>query len=470
MSETYSQRLENMFCFAKDVLGYGKLTELHVSWFDALLKHRFILLLAPPRHYKSTVCTITYPLFRLTEDHNMRILIVNETLDTAKLFLGEIKSHLRDNPKFRSRYGEWNVMADAWTEDRILIPRTVIRKEPSIACASVLGTIVSIHPNLIILDDPCSNRNTLTPSQRLKIINWFQRDLLPRLDNGGQIVVVMTRWHTDDLAGWIMNNVGYNDWAVISLAAERYDEQGNHHILFPEVFSKEELEREKARLGTANYNCVYLSDPSGQEGTDFKASWIDSGRYDKLPERLKVVAAVDPAISQKDKACDFAYSVVGKDKEGTVFVLDAFKGSLDIVAQLNAVKRLNRIHSPEIIVIESNGYQASFAQMVKNEPEIKAKIVELNNREDKHARIRTLAPQFERGQIRLPRRGDGWVEQLEYQLLHFPNTKDDMLDALWMAVGGVKDPKRTPAIWYTDDFGYEGYYRRRGAMPAAGWR
>lgn len=445
---TDHERLEDLFCFASDVLGYDKLGELHVTWFDALLRHRFLLLLAPPRHFKSTVCTVAYPLWRLTQDHDTRIMLANESLDNSKAFLREMKGHLQHNPKFRSKFGEWDLCADAWTEDRILIPRRTIRKEPSIAVASVLGTVVSVHPNLIIVDDPCSNRNTQTPHQRHKIIQWFQRDLLPRLDHGGQIIVVMTRWHTDDLAGWIMSNPGYEDWKIINLAAEWTDEAGEHHILFPERFTKADLVKERARLGAANYNCLYLNDPSGQEGADFKVSWLESGRCDQAPGDLTVFAGVDLAIGRNESNSRFAYCVIGVDKAGAAFVLDAFRGRIAFNEQLKAVKRLNNFHHPRIIMVESNGYQSSFIESLRTDPETRLlPIKSITTQGDKHARIRGMAPLFENGAIRLVKA----KEDLEEELLHFPHGSDDLLDALWFALQGVQAQRIEPKIIYAED-------------------
>ena len=87
MKDAPHGKLDDLFCFAHETLAYEQLTEFHVEWFNALLNHRYLLLLAAPKHFKSTVCTIAYPLWRLKNDHNMRILLVNETLDNSKLFL-----------------------------------------------------------------------------------------------------------------------------------------------------------------------------------------------------------------------------------------------------------------------------------------------------------------------------------------------------------------------------------------------
>lgn len=450
---THEERLGSLFSFGSRTLGYDQLGEMHLDWFDDLLRYKHLLLLAPPGHYKSTVASICYPLYRLTENPNDRILLVNETHDNAKGFLREIKGHILQNENFRTKYGRWDSTADTWTEDRIQVPRTVIRKEPSIATASVLGTVVSIHPNLILVDDPCSNKNTQTPHQRAKIIKWFQRDLLPRLDDEGQIVVVMTRWHKDDLAGFIMTDPGYKHWKVIDMKAEWFDEQNKHHILFPERFTKAKLDRIKGEIGTPAYNLLYLNDPSGQEGADFKVQWLDSGRYEKKPDGLTVYAGIDLAIGKREGNSRFAYSVIGIDKAGTVFVLDGYRDRIPFTEQLNAVKRIHRIWNPSLIVVETNAYQTVFVESLRADPETRRLPLKARNTSgDKLARIRGMAPLFEHGAMRLPRpEGSLWLGQLEEELLHFPHGTEDMLDALWLALQGVQAQRREPKISFADD-------------------
>lgn len=453
----HQQRLESLFYFATDTLGYDKLSELHLSWFDILLREKKILMIAPPGHFKTSAGTIAYPLFRLTEDPNTKILLVNEILDNSKGFLREIKTHLKQNENFRKQFGSWDTNADSWTEDRIQIPRSEIRKEPSIAVASVLGTVVSTHPSLIIVDDPCSNRNTQTPHQREKVINWFKKDLLPRLDDDeGQMIVIMTRWHTDDLAGYIMTDPGYADWKVINMAAEWTDEKGERHVLFPEKFSKEKLDRIKGRMGLHAYNLLYLNDPAGEDGSDFRSGWIDSSRYDKVPDGLTIFAGIDLAIGRKEGNARFAYIVLGMDKAGDILVLDGYRDRIPFTEQLTAAKRINRIHHPRLIVVETNAYQTVFVESLRTDPETRhLPLKDQNTQGDKDARLRGLAPLFQNGIIRLPRSGGAWVDQLIEELLHFPNGTKDMLDALWLAIQGIELQRTEPRIIFADDIEQE---------------
>jgi predicted phage terminase large subunit-like protein len=456
------ERLEKLFYFATETLGYDRLGELHLSWFDILLREKKVLMIAPPGHFKTSAGTIAYPLFRLTEDPNMKILMVNEILDNSKSFLREIKTHLKQNEKFRAKFGSWDVTADTWTEERIQIPRSEIRKEPSIAAASVLGTVVSTHPNLIIVDDPCSNRNTQTPHQREKVINWFKKDLLPRLDEDeGQIIVIMTRWHTEDLAGFIMNDPGYADWKVINMPAEWLDENSQRHILFPEKFSAEKLDKIKGRMGLHAYNLLYLNDPAGTDGADFRTAWIDSSRYDKVPEGLTVFAGIDLAIGRKEGNARFAYIVIGMDKNGDILILDGYRDRIPFTDQLSAAKRINHLHHPRLIVVETNAYQTVFVESLRTDPETRhLPLKDQTTQGDKDARLRGLAPLFQNGIIRLPRNGGLWVDHLTEELLHFPSGTKDMLDALWLAIQGVELQRTEPKILFTDDLPEDGYHRR----------
>jgi hypothetical protein len=145
------QRLWDLFIFARRTLGFDQFTKLHMGWFEELLKSQFLILMAPRGHMKSSAITTAYTLWRLVQDRNMRILIVNETLSNSRNFLREIKEHITSNERFLTRYGSWETTASKWTEDSVVIPRTRISKEASLSVGGVLGNLVSLHNDLIVL-------------------------------------------------------------------------------------------------------------------------------------------------------------------------------------------------------------------------------------------------------------------------------------------------------------------------------
>ena len=445
----FEKKLWDLFVFAKRVLSYDQITELHLGWFKALLENQFLLLLAPRGHLKSTVVTTAYALWRLAQDHNERILIVSENLGNARTLFSGIKQHILGNEHFRERFGQWDMTASKWTEDSVFIPRTKFHKEPSLSAGGVMGNLVSLHNSLIILDDPVSDKNSYTPHQRAKLLNWFKSVILPALEPDGQLVVVGTRWHAQDLYGHILEDAGFKGWCKIVEAAEWKDESGNRRLLFPERFSPQKLDELKATMGTASYNCQMLNDVSGQEGSDFKIEWLRSCRYTERPPDMAIYIGVDLAAGSKESHSKFAYVVVGIPKGmKDAYILDAHRDHLKFPEQVKTIKRLWRVHKPITMGIENNAYQESMLQHLRADEETKnLSITGIHTSGDKQRRIRSLAVLFENGSLRMPDN----LPDLEEELLHFPIGADDLLDALYLAMQCVNDKPREARITWTDD-------------------
>ena len=446
--------LADLFYFAREVLGYDALGPLHLGWYEALLRHQYALLLAPRSHLKTSAVTVAYILWRLVRNPNLRVLILNEVLANAQSFLREIKEHITSNSRFRQRYGALDASAGKWTETSITLPRSKIMKEPSIVGCGVLGTVVSMHPDIIIADDLISVNNSLTLLQRSKVSHWFRTVVLPMLEPSGQLVCIGTRYHYADLYSEILTEPGFAHWAKIIQAADWLDESGKRHLLFPERFSAEKLDELKETMGTAAFNCQMRNDPAGLEGADFKAAWLDQGRYEQLPDKPTVFSGVDLAIGRSEGNSRFAVVTIALDRGGTVYVINAYRDRIPFAEQLKAVKRIHKFHHPRLITVEANGYQTVFIETLRTDPETRLlPLRPVNTQGDKHARLRGLAPLFESGAIRLPRREVGvWVEQLEEELLQFPRAaSDDVLDALWIALQAVEAQRVEPRILFSDD-------------------
>lgn len=452
MDAQEQKRLLDLFRFARDVLGFKDLTKFHLGWYLELLRNRFVLLLSPRGHLKTSAVSTAYVLWRLTQNRNLRVLILNEVLGNAKDILSAIKEHTAQE-RFRELYGRWDTLGNTWTAEKILIPRDKILKEPSISVAGVMGTIVSQHVDLIVIDDPQGERNSASPMQRKKVLSWFQKTVLPILEPDGQIVICMTRWNRDDLAGVIKSDPGFANWKVIEQRAEWTDEQGNRRILFPERFPAAELDRIRGNMGSVAYRTQMLNDTAGQEDSAFRLEWIESGRFDRVPDNLRAYAGIDLAISERKGASKFAYCVIGLDEAGTAYVLDAFRGQIGVVDQIVHAKRVHKVYNPVLIVAEATGYQGVFGQLLRVDPEARRMPLKMLSVTDpKEARISGLAPLVESGAIRLPRPDYAkWVSQLEEEFIEFPTGDDDMLDALVLALRAVNKQRIVPSIRYAGD-------------------
>jgi len=454
-TEALQRKLFDLFAFVRDVLQYRDISSLHLSWYKELLEHRFILLISPRGHLKTSAITVGYALWRLAQDPNLRISILNEVLSNAKDILQTIKSHI-SSEKFQELYGHWDTLSSMWTAEKILVPRTKVLKEPSVAAAGVLGTIVSQHADLVIIDDPHSEKNSQTPHQRKRILSWFQSTVMPILEPTGQLIVCCTRWHESDLAGHIMSDPGFKNWKVIEQRAEWTDAKGQRQILFPERWSAETLDRYKANMGTIAYRTQMLNDVSGLEGSDFKLEWLTACRYHEKPKDMNVYIGVDLASGSTEAHSKFAYVVLGIPKgEKDAYVLAASKASIQFPEQVKTLKWLCKFYEPTLMGIESNAYQQSMLQVLRVDPETaRLPIKGIHTQGDKQRRIRSMAVLFENRAIRLPDN----LPDLDTDLAHFPLGEDDLLDALWLALESIRNQRMEPRISFVSDTGRHGNY------------
>lgn len=196
---------KNFFEFCKFGLNYNEMTSTtHGPICQALASESKRKLIVVPRScFKSSIATISYSIWRLTKNPNERILIDSELYTNSKRFLREIKAHL-ESKYLVEMFGEFK--GDVWTEGEIVIKqRTKAYKESSITCSGIGAEKTSQHYSVIIADDLNSTQNINTLDLRQKVINHY-RLYTSLLEPDGTLVVIGTRYHEQDLIGWILEN------------------------------------------------------------------------------------------------------------------------------------------------------------------------------------------------------------------------------------------------------------------------
>lgn len=161
------------------------------------------LIVCPRGAFKSTVCTISYCIWRLIKNPNERILIDSEIYTNSKTFLREIKAHF-ESERLVSLFGQFNTMGN-WSDGSITITRAITNKESSITCGGIETVRTGQHYTIIIGDDLNSDKNSLTQEARLKIIQHY-KFYTSLLEPTGTIVIVGTRYAINDVIGHIMEN------------------------------------------------------------------------------------------------------------------------------------------------------------------------------------------------------------------------------------------------------------------------
>jgi len=271
-----------------------------------------LALFLPPRHGKSEQVTVRYPVWRLEKTPELKIIIgaYNQTLAESfsrkarRLALSRFALSTE-----RATAGEWET-ADGG----------------GVRAVGVGAGVTGHGGDLIVIDDPVKNREEANSEvYREHVWDWYRDDLYTRLEPDGSIVLIMTRWHEDDLAGRILNSENAGDWTVISLPAEAEadDQLGREEgeALCPERFDLDALADIKTTMGRS-YWALYQQAPQPQSGEFFKREWFT---FENPP------ANMDGAVRYWDKAAsadggDYTAGVLIGKRGRLYFVMDVVRG------------------------------------------------------------------------------------------------------------------------------------------------
>lgn len=167
-------------------------------------QHQRKLITVPRGSFKSSVASISYPIWKLLRDPNERILIDTEVYTNAVLYLRVIKEHIK-SPEFQEIFGD--LEGPVWQEGSIVLKsRTKKYKEPSITCGAISTTRVGMHYSTILGDDYNSRANSRTPEAAQAVVDHFKYNL-NILEPDGEYVIIGTRYSEDDLIGWVLREV-----------------------------------------------------------------------------------------------------------------------------------------------------------------------------------------------------------------------------------------------------------------------
>lgn len=224
-----------------------------------------LMLFVPPRHGKTEMTTIRYPVYRLERNPEMRIIVGAYNQDLAENFTRKSRRIARERlelSKEKALAGDWETSVGGGLR------------------ASGVGVgIAGRGAQLIVIDDPVKNREEAnSPTYRQRVWDWWKDDLYTRLEPNGAMILIMTRWHTDDLAGRILSSEFGNEWTVIKFPAiaEREDELGRKagEALCPARFDLPALDNLRKVLGYSFYS-LYQQSPMPAEGGFFKRGWFE---------------------------------------------------------------------------------------------------------------------------------------------------------------------------------------------------
>lgn len=197
----------DFFSFIREVLGYTDIQESpHREVIDFLLSPgNYKVVLLPRGSFKTSIFSISYPLWRLVSNYDLRILLDARTIERSKECLDAIKFHMERNEKFIELFGNWKYIP-GWREHSFVHPhRSRALRDPTIKASGIDSPTTGGHYDLIICDDLQDEKNSQTEIQNQKAILHF-KTLFPILEPGGKMIVVGTPWASSDVYSHILEN------------------------------------------------------------------------------------------------------------------------------------------------------------------------------------------------------------------------------------------------------------------------
>ena len=274
-----------------------------------------LMLIEPPRHGKSMQVSQRFPAWSLGQDPTIDIIAASYGGELSSGF-GRRLRNLMDGREHLSVFPHCQLAGDSKARDRW---NTVAGG--GYLAAGVGSGITGFGMHLGVIDDPHKSREEAESElMRDKVWDWYVNDLYTRRMPGCRIVLVMTRWHDDDLGGRLLNeeSSGGDKWHVIHHPALNDDGEA----LWPGQFPVPELERIRRVIGPRAWQSLYQGNPTPEEGTYFLAEWF--WEYDKRPENLRIYGASDYAVTQ-DGGDYTVHVVIGVDPTGIVYILDLWR-------------------------------------------------------------------------------------------------------------------------------------------------
>jgi predicted phage terminase large subunit-like protein len=404
---------------------------------DALLigKIKRLMVFVPPQHGKSSLVSHRFPAHVLGRFPDTKIAVCSYSGDLASKINRQVQ-RIIDDSKYRDLFphvklGGTRANEGVRTQDEF----EIVGHLGSLKTVGVGGPLTGNPVDIGIIDDPVKDAmEAQSATDRNRKWEWYNEVFTTRLHNDSKVLLTMTRWHEDDLAGRILRYEP-GRWEVLKLpyikedSGAPQDKRQLGEALWPDRHNAEKAMQIKAN-SERTYASLLQQRPAPQDGGIFKRSWFKD--YTRLPLRFeKVIMSWD--CSFKDtKTSDYVVGMVIGKVGADSYIIDMVRGRWDFPETVRRIRALCAAHplaGEKLIEEKANG--AAIIQTIKHEI---PGVIAINPTESKEARASSVSYVVEGGNVYLPQ-SSTWRDTLLYELSAFPNgSNDDIVDAFTQAL------------------------------------
>jgi len=396
-----------------------------------------LMVFMPPRHGKSEFISRYFTAWVLGKFPNTRIILASYEADFAASWGRKSRDLLEEyGPSmFGVKVSDKSSAANRWDIEGY---------EGGMVTAGVAGPITGKGADIGIIDDPVKNaEEAKSKTYQERTWEWYKSTFRTRLHKNGAIILIMTRWDENDLAGRLLKNAEGDGekWEILSLPAlaEKNDPLGRKpgEALCPNLFDRNALLNIKQAVGSYWWAALYQQRPSPAEGGLLKRSWWKF--YKELPSRFDEVIQSWDMTFKDTKDSDYVVGQVWGRKGADKYLLDQVRDRMDFPTTIQAVRSLSRkwpqAHA-KLVEDKANGP----AVIATLEHEIHG-LIPIDPQGGKEARASAVSPQIEAGNVYLPDPSIApWIHDFIEECAAFPNgAHDDQVDAMTQALIRLSD-------------------------------
>ena len=400
-------------------------------------KVKRLIINMPPRHTKSEFASYLLPAWFLGKYPGKKIIQCSNTAELAVGFGRKVRN-LVDGEAFAKVFP--NV---ALRQDSKAAGRWSTNANGEYFAIGVGGTVTGKGADLLIIDDPHSEQEAALaasdPSIYDKVTEWFTSGPRQRLQPGGSIVIVMTRWGKRDLTGQVLKAAaqrGGEEWEVIEFPAIL----PSGKPLWPEFWSFDELDALRNELPNQKWQAQYQQSPTSESSAIVKREWWKVWEEDDPPWCEFTLMAWDTAFEKSNRADYSACTIWGvfyhPDDTGkenaNLILLDAFRDRVEFPELKKMVIENYREWEPDSVIIEK---KASGAPLIYELRSMGIPVQEFTpvRGNDKITRLNAVSDLFASGRIWAPSRQ--WAEEVIDEVASFPSGEhDDYVDTVSLAL------------------------------------
>ena len=385
----------------------------------------------PPRHTKSEFASYLLPSWLMGRNPKLKIIQATHTGELAVRFGRKVRN-LMESSDYARVFPNAKLRADS-----LAAGRWETDKGGEYFAAGVGGAITGRGADLMIIDDPHSEQDALSPTAMENAYEWYTSGPRQRLQPGGAIVIVMTRWSEIDLTGKLIKqqarDVLADQWEVIEFPAIMPDNKA----MWGNFWKVEELLKVKASLSVGKWEAQWQQNPTSETSAILKREWWRKWEKKDIPPLSYVMQSYDTAFSKKETA-DFSaittwgvfYPVEGEPPN--IILCDARRGRWDFPELRKIALEECKYWEPECVLIEAKASGMPLTHELR-QMGIPIQNYSPSRGNDKFSRVNSVAPLLESGLVWSP--DTRWAEEVIEECASFPaGEHDDFVDTVTQAL------------------------------------